>query len=134
MESKAYRLSRESLSYFSWRQPWRFGDAGMNLATPIRLAAVAHVWSWVVAAIVLFALNQVDDTNNAIVIIVLATLIVCTGLALLCALANDDHRIVWAAAAISTGIAILGIATIGIFVAPIPILLFLADHKMTRTG
>lgn len=106
----------------------------MKLVTPIRLAAVAHAWSWAVAAIVLFALNQVDDTNNAIVIIVLATLIVCSGLALLCTLAKDDHRIVWGAAAISTGIAILGIATIGILVAPIPVLLFLADHKMTRAG
>ena len=106
----------------------------MPVITPIRLAAAAHVWSWVVAAIVLFALNQVDDTNNAIVIIILATLIVCSGLALLCTLAKDDHRIVWGAAAISTGIAILGIATIGILVAPIPVLLFLADSKMTKAG
>ena len=106
----------------------------MPVITPIRLTAVAHVWSWVVAAIVLFTLHQADDINNAIAIIVLATLIVCTGLALLCALVNDDHRIVWGAAAISTGIAILGIATIGILVAPIPVLLFLADHKMTRAG
>lgn len=106
----------------------------MPVITPIRLAAAAHAWSWVVAAIVLFALNQVDDSNNVIVIIVLATLIVCSGLALLCALANDDHRIVWGAAAISTGIAILAMATIGILVAPIAGLLFWADHKMTRSG
>ena len=106
----------------------------MNLATPIRLAAAAHAWSWVVAAIVLFALNQVDDSNNVIVIIILATLIVCSGLALLCTLAKDDHRIVWGAAAISTGIAILAMATIGILIAPIAGLLFWADHKMTRSG
>ena len=132
--NRGYRLSWESLSYSGRRQFWSIGDTGMKLATPVRLAAVAHAWSWAVAAIVLLSLYQADDVNNPIAIIVLANLIVCSGLAFLSTLTGGDHRVVFGAAAISAAIAILGIASIGLLVAPIPVLLFLADHKMNRAG
>ena len=106
----------------------------MKLATPTRLAAVAHAWAWAVAAIVLLSLYQADDVNNPVAIIVLANLIVCSGLAFLSTVANGDHRVVFGAAIVSAAIAVLGMASIGLLVAPIPILLFLADHKMTRAG
>ena len=102
--------------------------------TPVLLAAAAHVLAWAAAALWINELRAADDLSNTTALIAICSPVPLSGLALVCALTRSCRQVVWAIAIMLTPVVLLGVASIGIFLAPSVGLLYWTASEMSKAA